>query len=271
MPPKTPEYPSKLYDQFRPNYPPELYDIIYQFHKQNPNAEYKFAVDVATGTGKTAIELSKKFEKVVGLDIAPNMLNDAVKGNNIEYEVANAEEFSSKFINNSVDLITVSTAAHWFNMDLFYKECVNALKPSGTLAIWAYGHFVMPDYPELTLLHMEYATIKMGPYWDKGRDMLDNLYSYPEFVMSPFPVFSRSVYPDGESNPIIMRKRWSLSSIKGYLLTWSCYKNYKQQIQNEQDPIDEFIEKCKKIIGVNSMDFEIDLYWPIVLILCKFK
>ncbi|MGK7955595.1 MAG: hypothetical protein AB4063_10105 [Crocosphaera sp.] len=42
-----------------------------------------------------------------------------------------------KFLN----LITVAQAAHWFNLDAFYKEFNRFLKVKGILAMWCYGFF----------------------------------------------------------------------------------------------------------------------------------
>lgn len=265
---KKPEYPAALYKKYRPVYPQELFELIYQFHSLNASAEFITALDVATGTGQTALELTKRFSKILAVDTLATMLKDAFQNSKINYMIGDAETFSTIIEKESIDLITCSTAAHWFDMEKFYDECFKCLKPSGTVAIWAYGHFVVENQPEISRLHMEYSTIFMEKYWDQGRVRLDNMYSDPDFTMSPFPIFSREVYPDDRNKPILKLK-WSLEMIKGYLLTWSCYKNYKALGLKEDDPIDAFIQKTMKILGTNSMDYELDLHWPIVLILAK--
>lgn len=215
----APTYHADLYNKYRPTYPKELLDIVLKFH----TGEYNLALDVATGTGQTASMLTKHFKKTVGTDASISMLDSAINKDKIEYKQAPAEDFHS--IIQDVDLITVSTAAHWFNMEVFYAECMRTLKPDGTLAIWAYGHMQFKDYPEMSKMMVEYSTVFMAPYWDKRRVYLDNMYSDPEYTQSPFKVsiinqtFSRNVYPDAETgNSTIMTSRWSFTGIKQYSL-----------------------------------------------------
>ena len=60
----------KSYAQFRPSYPPELYQRILEYH----GGERELAVDVATGTGQASKHLSKIFERVVAVDSSPEQL-----------------------------------------------------------------------------------------------------------------------------------------------------------------------------------------------------
>lgn len=50
------------YAQFRPDYPPELYSLLYEYcgHELCRG----FALDVATGSGQAAVELAKTFKHV---------------------------------------------------------------------------------------------------------------------------------------------------------------------------------------------------------------
>ena len=56
---------AKGYAQFRPTYPPEMIEYIVSFAKGRD-----MALDVATGNGQVAAELSKYFRQVHATDIS---------------------------------------------------------------------------------------------------------------------------------------------------------------------------------------------------------
>ena len=58
---------AQSYAEFRPSYPKELYDILFEYIGKDSPMEH--ALDIATGSGQAAIELAKKFEKVPDLII----------------------------------------------------------------------------------------------------------------------------------------------------------------------------------------------------------
>jgi len=45
---------------------------------------------------------------------------------------------------NSVTLIQVATALHWFDIEKFYRECDRVLVPGGVIAAFAYA---FKDFP----------------------------------------------------------------------------------------------------------------------------
>ena len=53
---------------------------------------------------------------------------------------------------NSVDLLTVAEAAHYFDFDGFLKEANRVLKPSGTIAFWGYFNFEIKDHENVSKL-----------------------------------------------------------------------------------------------------------------------
>jgi trans-aconitate 3-methyltransferase len=258
---EAPLYDSNLYDQNRPRYPQALFDKVYEFHRLNSHATFELAVDLGCGTGITTKVLANSFQKVIAVDPSQEMLNQ-INHPNIETLQTDAEKFVLK---EQVDLITISTAAHWMEMELVYQNAFQSLKQTGTLAIWAYGHCVFPDYPELTRMFLEYSMDFLASYWDPRRERLDRLYSDPEYTMSPFPVYNRQMYPDDE-NPPLMKMQWSWEQLSNYLKTWSPYKLYKEKNPNQPDCVDIFIAEGKSM-ATNVATLNIT--FPIVLILCK--
>ena len=106
---------SDIYAKYRPAYPQQLYDFIFQ-HVAGKQAAW----DCATGNGQAAKELAKVFDKVYATDISQKQIENAVQQPNIFYSVQPAEQ--TNFPNNSFDLITVAQALHWFRFDDFYAE-----------------------------------------------------------------------------------------------------------------------------------------------------
>lgn len=88
--------------------------------------------------GFMAVELSKSFDKVTGLDPEEGMVGAGLQpdsGKRITYSVGTAEHLDAAGIeDNSVDLIVAGEAAHYFNHAKCYPELARVLKPSGTLA-----------------------------------------------------------------------------------------------------------------------------------------
>ncbi len=106
---------SKQYSVFRPTYPDEAISFILNLVKNKENVW-----DCGTGNGQLAAKLSPFFEHVYATDISENQINNAVKKENITYEIVSAENVS--FAENFFDLITVAQAIHWFDFDKFYEK-----------------------------------------------------------------------------------------------------------------------------------------------------
>jgi len=97
------------------------------------------ALDVATGTGNTALALAPFVRRVVGLDLTREMLAHARRLTG-ERSVPNAEWVLGDasrlpFANDSIDLYTVRAAPHHFtDFDGFLSEALRVLKPGGAAA-----------------------------------------------------------------------------------------------------------------------------------------
>lgn len=97
------------------------------------------ALDVATGTGHTAVAMARAGARVVGLDLTPAMLDDARvlaqnSGVTVEWMLGTAEALP--FLDESFDLITCRRAAHHFeNVPRFLSEARRVLMRSGLLGI----------------------------------------------------------------------------------------------------------------------------------------
>ena len=92
------------------------------------------ALDVATGTGNTALALAPFVRRVVGLDLTREMLDQARRLTK-ERSIANAEWMIGDacrlpFGDDCFDLYTVRAAPHHFHdFDAFVSEALRVLKP----------------------------------------------------------------------------------------------------------------------------------------------
>ncbi len=214
---------SESYAKHRPVYPQELFDHILSFVPQKI-----LAWDCATGNGQTAAVLSKYFEKVYATDISKNQIDNAVKVANIFYDLEPAERTSLK--NNSVDLITVSQALHWFDFDKFYKEVKRVSTPKGIIAAWTYNLLRIDPVSDKIIHHYHFDTL--GEYWDIERTHVNDNYAN-----IPFP-FKTIATPE-----FSIKVKWNLKDLEGYLNTWSALQKFIS-IKNF-NPVADLIKQIK--------------------------
>lgn len=127
-----------LYDKYRPSYPSELIDWLYD------NTKAETVADVGAGTGKFTKCLAQKPWKITAVEPNADMRSKL----NIEgIEVADGTAENTGLQAGSVDLVTAAQAFHWFDKDRFKAECMRILKPAGSLAI-VYNERRKSDYSE---------------------------------------------------------------------------------------------------------------------------
>lgn len=116
-----------FYDKYRPSYPDSLIDWLYE--KTNADT----VADIGAGTGKFTACLLRKPWKVTAVEPNADMREklNGLKGIN----VVSASAENTGIEPCSIGLITVAQAFHWFDEELFKKECKRILKPFGKLAV----------------------------------------------------------------------------------------------------------------------------------------
>jgi SAM-dependent methyltransferase len=123
--------------------------------------EHDHVLDVGTGNGQAAVKLADYFTQVTATDVSPQQIEHAIAKPNISYYVAPAE--SSGLPDQSVNLVTVATAAHWFATEKFYAEVRRVIKPGGAIAIWAY--YIPTINPTLDEQIKRYYFGILDKYW----------------------------------------------------------------------------------------------------------
>lgn len=134
-------YNDKLFSRWAPIYDGfELF--LADIRKKNVeliNPVGKSVLDVATGTGSLAIELGRKAEKVIGIDLSDKMLAVAQrksKADNITFQKMDASKMD--FEDDSFDIVTISLGLHDMPLEVrdgVLKESKRVLKPDGKLLI----------------------------------------------------------------------------------------------------------------------------------------
>ncbi|MEX1240414.1 MAG: class I SAM-dependent methyltransferase [Cyclobacteriaceae bacterium] len=216
---------AKEYAAFRPTYPEELYNFIFNHAKKS-----SCAWDCATGNGQVARYLANHFERVYATDISKAQLDNAFRAKNIFYSVTPAEQ--TPFTSNQFDLITVAQALHWFNLSDFYKEVMRTARSGGLIAVWGYA--LLSINPEIDKLFMDFYKIRIEPYWDDARKLVDNHYRG-----LPFP-FDEIVCPAFD-----ITVQWTSGQFAGYLNSWSAVQ--KCITRNGANPVDPFMEGLRSV------------------------
>jgi ubiquinone/menaquinone biosynthesis C-methylase UbiE len=212
---------AESYAAFRPAYPDELYQFIF-----NRVANRTNAWDCGTGNGQVAQVLCRHFENVDATDISSKQLEYAYRAKNITYQVCEAE--NTPFLESQFDLITVAQALHWFDFDRFYTEVRRVARHKGIVAVWGYTLCLVNNVIDECILDF-YSNI-VGPYWDAERRHIEN-----EYRDIPFP-FSAEVFPE-----FFTKTEWTLGELVGFIRTWSATQKYIRE--KKEDPVNGLIQE----------------------------
>jgi ubiquinone/menaquinone biosynthesis C-methylase UbiE len=225
------DYFSRLatqYAEFRPRYPGALFDFLLRISSADARVW-----DCACGSGQATLDLAERFEHVIATDASPQQIAQAKPHPRVEYRVAHAEE--SRVESNSIDLITVAQALHWFDRPRFYVEAKRVLRPNGLLAAWTYG---LPRFNDVKIdpLMKTFYTETVGPFWPPERRYVEEGYRTLEFPFTEVACPSLS-----------MRENWTLAQFLGYLRSWSATARYMDE--HGKDPVTALTEELAPIWG----------------------
>ncbi len=198
---------SALYAAYRPHYPDSLFA-----HLAGIPARRQVACDCATGNGQAAHGLARHFGQVAAIDASRSQLAHATQHPVINYAVAAVEMIPLR--SQSVDLVTVAQALHWFDLACFYDEARRILAPGGAIAVWGYGDPILDD-PRLNDIVHRYNRETIESYWMPERMILLDGYA-----TMPFP------FREVEQPEFSLKCDWTLAELCGYLRTWSATAAY---------------------------------------------
>ncbi len=232
---------ANAYSEYRPHYPEALFKFLAE-----QLDDHSLVWDCATGSGQAALGLVPYFERVIASDASGAQLKQAVPHAKIVYRVATAE--ASHLDPQSVDLVTVAQALHWFDLDRFYAEVKRVLKPDGRIAVWTYNlHRIAP--PIDAVIDHFYREV-VGPYWPPERTYVETNYR-----TIPFP------FQEIETPAFEMSAEWGLNQLIGYLYTWSATTRF--MAERGFDPVASLKEPLAKAWGF--ADAQRTVHWPLFL------
>ena len=230
------------YADFRPHYPAALFDYLATLAPRD-----SAVWDCACGNGQATLDLAERFARVVATDASKDQIASARPQAKAEYRVATAEQ--SGLPDQSVALVTVAQALHWFDLERFYAEVRRVLRPEGVLAVWAYGINEVEGDAVNRLVRDYYSNI-VGPYWPPERRLVEEGYrtiSFPFAEITP-PAFQ-------------MEASWTLEQLLGYFSTWSATSRFKKS--TGQDPLPPLAAKLSEVWGDAELPRRVT--WPLAV------
>ncbi|KAF3626565.1 hypothetical protein FXO38_29182 [Capsicum annuum] len=127
------------------------------------------------------------------------------------------EELVSSIVgadNYSVDLITVATALHWFDLPRFYSIVNRVLrKPGGIIAVWSYATMsVSPEFDPILKSFLD----STQPYWHPNLKLI-----LDEYKALPFPFQSVGLGSESETIQVDIPKEISFDGFLRWVKSWS--------------------------------------------------
>jgi SAM-dependent methyltransferase len=127
------------YDAIRPSYPAELIDDIIALSALPVNGRI---LEVGCGTGQATLPFARRGYAMHCLDIGIDMVTIAREHcrpyPNVDFEIVAFEDWEAP--QEKFDLVMSATAWHWVPPEIGYRKAVQALKHSGSLAIFSNMH-----------------------------------------------------------------------------------------------------------------------------------
>ncbi len=123
-----------IYNKYRPNYPQVYINYLVSYNNLTSD---KTIADIGSGTGVLTQQLLEKNLKVIAVEPNNDMRSIAEKrlNNNPNFVSINGTAENTGLRNESIDLITVGQAFHWFDKVKFRNECMRILKPNSNVAL----------------------------------------------------------------------------------------------------------------------------------------
>ncbi|AGF71597.1 class I SAM-dependent methyltransferase [Corynebacterium halotolerans] len=200
------------YALHRPDYPRELGGLLAELPARRATA-----LDVGCGTGQLTVQLSRHFDRVLGVDASAGQIDAATPAPGATYRVGTAEDLPVD--DAGMDLITVAQAAHWLDLPAFYREVDRVAAPGAALALVSYGMCRLDAEadPGIDELYQEFYWGEFHRFWAPARVHVEN-----GLADLPFPYEEVEIV----CPPIVRKHR--LAHFLGYVGTWSAAKKARE-------------------------------------------
>ena len=207
--------------------------------------KFESGLDIGTGAGFAAFELSKSCEKVEATDISEGMINEAKKImkerkiNNLNFNICSAEELNYR--DKEFDIVTCRTAAHHFlDVEKFCSEVHRVLRDEGEFII---VDTITSDQIKLNNWHQEVELIR-----DKSHIKNLSLIEWKNILKISKFSFLDIIQSRVTMNLNDWMERSGTSDKDKKIL--------KDKFQNSD-------EKMKSFFGIKILNSDISFYWPV--------
>lgn len=214
---------ANLYQKYRPAYSKAVAQYCASL-----TPDRLCAWDAATGNGQLAVHLAEFFDEVVATDASSEQIERATPHAKVRYRIEPAEQ--SSLAAQSVSLITVAQAAHWFDAPRFEAEVRKVALPNAAIVYLAYDLFDDPEHPDFASVMRWFYTEVVGPYWPPERHYFDDGYR-----RVPFP------FVEHEAPSLCLWASWTRDDAIGYVRSWSSTQRYQKA--TGRDPIDLLVPR----------------------------
>lgn len=231
-----------LYARHRPGYPAALFRWLAE-----AAGNRDLAWDCGTGNGQAARALARHFRRVIATDASRQQIAQAVPHAAVDYRVEPAEDASLE--DATVDLVFVSQALHWFDLDRFYAEVRRVLRPSGLVSALTYVQVRVN--PAVDAVIDRFYDEVVGDYWPPERRHVEQAYA-----TLPFP------FPRIDTPAFTLRKQWRLQALLGYVQSWSAVQRYIAA--HGSDPVEDLRATLAAAWGDPARAREVR--WPLVVL-----
>lgn len=122
---------------------------------------------------------------------------------------------------NSVDLVTVAQAVHWFDLPKFYSIVTRLVrKPGGLFAVWGYNDIVVSPTFDPVMKRFHDTTL---PYWNQNIK-----YIFDGYQTLPFPFQDVGLGCEGKPLQLDIPKQLSFEGFIRMLKSWSAVITAKE-------------------------------------------
>ena len=198
------------YSQYRPLYSSSLIRYLRNKFSLDGNSNM---LDLGCGDGRLSLRFSDWFEKVVGLDTEPEMIQEAeriskeIRAENTEWLIGDLEKYKRNN-NTTFRLVTIAKAFHWMDRPRVLESLYEMIVVGGGIAI-------IDNYsPNEVLLPWQQTVQEVVKHWYGNERRAGNItYSHP--TVSHEEIISGSKF-DLEIHQLTSYEQiWTLDSIIG--------------------------------------------------------
>lgn len=207
---------ASYYARFRPGYPEAFLQLIVERYAGDGAGRL---LDLGCGTGQLAIALAPHFREVLGVDVDPEMLAEAVLAarragvDGIRWLQATAEALPPDL--QPVRLVTLGRSFHWMDRDIVLERLWDLVEPGGGVVITGDG--CLWENPVEPFQQVAKDVIRR---WLGERRRAGGAFYPAELERHEAPL-SRSRFVQEERYMLPVVRTWTIDQVVGYCYSLS--------------------------------------------------